>query len=289
MSGPDTSTRPPIPTDDPAVARETLAVRDDQRTSPEPASDTRAERASRADVLRAYSVHVYTASGIVFAFLAAREMLQEPCDPRWVFGWLLAAVFVDATDGPLARRWHVKSLAPRLDGRTIDDILDYLTFAFLPLLLVYRMQWVPDVVSWVVAAGMLASLLGFSNVGAKEEDEGFFRGFPSYWNIYAFYAGLAIAAWHSQTAQWFNAALLVILAVLTVAPVRFIYPNLAPPRWRAWVLGGAAVWTLLMLAMLPSYPDCPAWLTIASLVYPAFYTVLSVGLDVQARRRRAPR
>jgi phosphatidylcholine synthase len=90
--------------------------------------------------LRAYSVHVYTALGVVFAFLAAAETCAPHPDPRWVFVWLTIAVLIDATDGPLARRWHVKSWAPRINGRTIDDIVDYLTFTFVPLLLVWRLQ-----------------------------------------------------------------------------------------------------------------------------------------------------
>ena len=35
------------------------------------------------------------------------------------------------------------ALAPDIDGRTIDDIVDYLTFTFIPMLLVWRMGWVP--------------------------------------------------------------------------------------------------------------------------------------------------
>ena len=261
----------------------TIAERDADRTSDEPAVPDRFERSSRLAKAKAYAVHVYTASGVLFAFLATRELLQEACDPRWVFVWLLATVFVDATDGPLARKWHVKSLAPSIDGRTIDDILDYLTFAFLPLVLVYVMGWIPRAVGWTVSLGMLASLLGFASVKAKEEDDGFFRGFPSYWNIYAFYAGLAAPLWGG----WFNAVLLWGLAVLVVCPIRLIYPNLAPRPWKPLVLGGAAAWAILMLVMLPRYPHNPPWLVAASLVYPAFYTVLSVALDIKARRRDA--
>ena len=274
------------------TAPTTLPERDAQRTDEAPADPAREARATPAAKARAYFVHVYTASGVAFAFLALREMLLPGLDPvahpevdaRWVFGWLVAAVLVDATDGPLARAWHVKSLAPSIDGRTIDDILDYLTFGFLPLALVYVKGWLPDVVCWTVAAGMLASLLGFASVKAKEEGDGFFRGFPSYWNVYAFYAGLLAGVWDG----WFNAVLLWTLAVLVVCPIRLIYPNLAPPPWKPAVLGGAAVWTLIMLAMLPGYPDNPPWLVAVSLIYPAFYTVLSVVLDVKSRRAARP-
>jgi phosphatidylcholine synthase len=228
--------------------------------------------------LRANLVHVYTASGVVFAFLATAEVTRPAPDPRWVFAWLAVAVLVDATDGPLARAWEVKRWATGIDGRTIDDIVDYLTFTFIPLLLIWRMGWVPEPAAVWVAPALVASLLGFANTGAKDEEGGFFLGFPSYWNIIAFYAGLVAARWGT----WPNAAMLVGLTVLSVLPVRFIYPNLAPRPWKIPVLGGAAVWLGTMVAMLPDYPRTSTWLFAVSLVYPAFY----VGLSWHLARRR---
>ena len=69
----------------------------------------------------------------------AREIARPVPDLRVVFAWLAAAVLIDATDGSLARRRDVSTRAPQILGRTIDDIVDYLTFTFLPLLLVWRM------------------------------------------------------------------------------------------------------------------------------------------------------
>ena len=234
---------------------------------------------------RAHFVHVYTASGVAFAFLAAVEVASDTPDPRWVFLWLLIAVLIDATDGPLARAWHVKFRAPRFDGRKIDDIVDYLTFTFLPLLLVWRMNWLPPpAVPWIIPA-LVASILGFANVAAKQEEAGFFLGFPSYWNIYAFYAGL----WFVDYGPWLPAILLAMLTVLSILPVRFVYPNLAPRPWRLPMLVGAGVWAVLLAVMLPTYPDVPAWLVWLSAIYPAFYVGLSIWLDIAARLAdRAP-
>ena len=243
--------------------------------------------------LKALSVHVLTAGGIVFAFLAAAEIASPRCDPRWVFLWFAAATLVDAADGPLARRWRIKEVLPALDGSTIDDLVDYLLFTFLPLMLVWRMAWVPAAEdglppggwagAWVVP-GMAASLFGFANANAKDEEGGFFRGFPSYWNIIAFYAGL----WAALYSPWINAAVLIVLALLTVTPVRFIYPNLAPKGWKWPLMIGAIIWSLGLLAMLPWYPPygsgVPVWAVWLSLVYPAVYAAASVYLDVKTRR-----
>lgn len=230
--------------------------------------------------MRAYAVHLYTASGVGAALLAALELCASQPDPRWVFAWLALAGFIDATDGPFARRWDVKRFAASIDGRTIDDILDYMTFTFLPLLLVVRMDWLagPDAV-WAGLA-MVASLLGFAHVGAKEEG-GFFRGFPSYWNLVAFYIGLWAQPPYLPVGPVASTIFVLVLAVLTVAPVWLLYPNMAPAPWRWLVLGGAYAWVLLLAALLPWYPDVPVWLMLVSVLYPLFYTLLSWRLSKQ--------
>jgi phosphatidylcholine synthase len=233
---------------------------------------------------RAYAVHLLTASGVVAAFFAVAELLDDAPDERVVFAWLAVAVLIDAADGPLARAWEVKRFAPDIDGRTIDDIVDYLTFTFIPLLLVWRMGWVPFApgllgAAWIAPA-LVASLLGFAHLGAKDEAAGYFRGFPSYWNIAAFYAGLAFYGL-GDAGQWLNGAVLLALAALTVSPVRFIYPNLAPPPWKLPVMLGAAAWLAVLLGMLLVYRRVPGWVVGMSLIYPAFYATLSILLDPQ--------
>jgi phosphatidylcholine synthase len=231
--------------------------------------------------VRAALVHLYTASGVLLALAATMEVCAAVPDPRRVFLALAAAVLVDATDGPLARRWEVKRWLPAIDGRTIDDIVDYLTYTFVPLLLVWRMGWLPEPAFLYIAPALVASLFGFANAAAKDEAGGFFLGFPSYWNVVAFYAGYA----HRLYGPGVNAAMLLLLALLTLLPVRFLYPNLAPARWRAPLIGGALAWLGLMLWMLLDYPDASAPVVWLSLLYPAFYVGLSARL---AGRRGAP-
>ena len=224
--------------------------------------------------IRAAVVHAYTASGVLFAFLSAAELCSAEPDPRPVFALLALAVLVDATDGPLARRWEVKRWLPAIDGRTIDDIVDYLTYTFVPLLLVWRMGWVPEPAAAWIAPALVASLFGFANTGIKDEEGGFFLGFPSYWNVVAYYAGPLSERYGLAP----NAAILLLLALATLLPIRFIYPNLAPRRWRAPVILGALLWLGVMLVMLPDYPRVPDWAFWLSLLYPAFYVVLSFRL-----------
>jgi len=227
----------------------------------------------------AYAVHLLTASGVVFAFLAAAECCRPTPDPKLVFLYLTIQVLIDAADGPLARLCDIKRSAPKISGRTIDDLVDYLTYCFVPLLLVWRMGWLPQPAEVWVAPAMMASLFGFANTAAKDEAGGFFLGFPSYWNIVAFYVGI----WHPLAGPWPAAVLILALTILTLLPVRFVYPNLAPPPWRLPTLVGGLLWAGLLALMWWTYPRVAPWLLWVSLIYPAFYVILSLALD----RRRA--
>lgn len=227
---------------------------------------------TRRKRLAGYAVHAFTASGVAFCFLAIAELWQPTVNVPRVFLWLGIQVLIDALDGPMARAVHIKKAVPRIDGRTIDDLVDYLSYTFVPLALIARLDLLPGPdAAWVVPA-MIASLFGFANTGAKDEHAGMFLGFPSYWNLVAIY----IVAWHGG---WPSAILIAALTVLTVLPVRFIYPNLAPRPWKLPVMLGAAIWTLAMIAIVATLPTPPAWLVTASLAYPIAYAALSLYLD----------
>lgn len=240
---------------------------------------------SARDRAGAYGVHVFTASGIACMFFAVAELCSATPDARRVFLFLAIQVLIDALDGPLARRYRVKDVVPQISGRTIDDLVDYLGYTFVPLMLVWRMGWLPEptpaLPALIVVVAMIASLFGFANVGAKDEDDGFFLGFPSYWNIVALYLG----AWHGAIGGWPGAGLVIACTILTVLPVRFLYPNLAPPPWRVPMLVGAAIWSVTLVFIVVGLPAPSMMLVWTSLTYPIAYTALSLWLHA---RRRAP-
>ncbi len=221
----------------------------------------------------AYAVHALTASGVVPAALATYELIQVDCDPRIVFGYLLLTTLIDAIDGPLARKFNVKKNAASIDGRLIDDLLDYLTFAFIPLMLIWRMGWLPSGFGFTVVFAMMASLLGFAHHQAKNETHGMFRGFPSYWNLYAIYAGVIAV----QLSPWWTAITMWALSGLTLAPVWVLYPNLAPRRLKLPLFAGGLLWLICLVVILAwDYPNTELWFVAASLAYPIFYVYASV-------------
>jgi phosphatidylcholine synthase len=220
-------------------------------------------------------VHAYTASGVVLALLAALAVIEN--DFRAAFFWLSLQVAVDATDGLLARRARVAERLPWFDGAALDQIVDYLTYVFVPALLVWRAALVPDAWAIPVASLMLlASAYGFNRADAKTSDH-FFTGWPSYWNVVTFY--LLVLQWPGVV----NAAVLVTFAILVFVPVRYVYPSRTPLlRVATNVLG--AVWAALMLVMLWQYPAVSRAALWTSFVFPLYYHALSFALHMRTTR-----
>src|ERR671910_1479485 len=137
--------------------------------------------------LRAVAVHLYTASQAVLALLIL-VAAYEGATVRAL--WLmLASLIVDSTDGLLARRFRVSEALPFFDGAMLDNIVDYMTYVFAPVVLLWSEGYLPAGNAGIVLAALplLASSYQFCRVDAKTEDH-YFLGFPSYFNVVAFYA-----------------------------------------------------------------------------------------------------
>jgi phosphatidylcholine synthase len=229
-------------------------------------------------VIAAWLVHLYTASSAVIAFLATTAVIEHRY--RAAFLWLTLAVIVDCTDGILARAARVSERIPWFDGSKLDDIVDYLTYVFVPALIVWRAILVPD--NWtviVVAAMLLSSAYGFNRADAKTDDH-FFTGFPSYWNIVVFY--LYVAGFSLQA----NATILLTLAGLVFVPVRYIYPSRTPQMQTPTLILGV-IWGVMVGVMLWRMPAVPRPVLWTSLLFPVYYVVLSLSLPFLPRSRRA--
>ncbi|MGH9407930.1 MAG: CDP-alcohol phosphatidyltransferase family protein [Vicinamibacterales bacterium] len=219
-------------------------------------------------------VHAYTASGAVLAFVGTRAVVDG--DVRLAFAMMLAATLVDATDGALARLVRIKEVLPSVDGAKIDDLVDYISFVFLPLFLIDMRGGLPARAALpVVAVVLISSAYGFAAVDAKSTDH-FFTGFPSYWNIVVFY----LMAFRLPPA--FNAAALLVLSALIFIRTGYVYPT-RTGALRGLTLTLAAFWTALLAWMIWRWPDVPRNLAIGSLLFPVYYFVLSVVLHVRRR------
>ncbi len=231
-------------------------------------------RFSALHILSAWGVHLYTASGAIAAFAGTLAVIAG--NYREAFLWMIAATFVDATDGVLARRARVKEALPGFDGARLDDIVDYLTYVFLPVLLLYHARDLPGGAPGLVvaAAVLLSSAYAFASADAKTDDS-FFTGFPSYWNIVALYLHVATLG---TTA---NAIVLLVFVALVFVRIGYVYPS-RTPALRGLTVGLGCAWAVMVTAMVVAMPDVPRWLWIGSLFFPVYYFMLSFAL--QGRR-----
>src|SRR5437660_2753492 len=168
----------------------------------------------------AWCVHGYTALGLVAAAIMAVLIVRgDAAAFHWVFALMFVATLIDATDGPLARLVGVKEVLPGFDGRRLDDLIDFLTYTCLPLLLMWRAGILAGDSAWWLLLPLLASAYGFCQVSAKTDD-GYFLGFPSYWNLVAFYLYVL------HMPPWGALVLVLVLALLTFVPSRYLYPTM---------------------------------------------------------------
>jgi phosphatidylcholine synthase len=224
------------------------------------------------------AVHLYTASGSVLAFLIVVAALEG----RTVTAlWLgLATLIIDGTDGMLARLARVKETIPWFDGARLDDIVDYLTYVFAPVVLLWVTGRLPSgPLGWVLAAlPLLTSGYQFCRVDAKTSDH-FFLGFPSYWNIVAFY--VIVLDLDPVT----TAAILFVCAVLVFVPVRYVYPS-RTQAFQGLTLALTAVWLVSYALLLVERPTPNPVVVAVSLAYVAYYLALSGYLTATAVRKR---
>lgn len=230
------------------------------------------QRAPTARRAFAWAVHAYTACGVLAAFAAVLAIFDHRY--RAAFALMVAATVIDGTDGVLARLARVKDVTPHFDGARLDDIIDYLTFVFVPMLLLYEAGDLPS--GWAgvaITAVLLSSAYGFCRTDAKTDD-GFFTGFPSYWNIVAVYLHAG------RVPPVLSAGILLLLSVLVFVRNGYVYPTRTPVL-RGLTIALGAVWGLMILGMIATMPDVPGALVIASLFFPVYYAVLSFVLDAR--------
>lgn len=184
--------------------------------------------------LKALSVHLLTATGAIFAMLAMLAAVDE----RWglMFVWLVVAFVVDGIDGPLARKYDVKTNAAHYDGVIMDMIVDYLTYIFIPAYALFKSGLLPGWTGWIcIILITFASVLYMSDTRMKTKDYSF-SGFPAAWNM------VVIVMFALEPNFWAILVIVVVLAIAMFTPLKFIHP-VRTDRWRIVSLPVALAWT----------------------------------------------
>ena len=227
-------------------------------------------------VLFAWAVHFLTASGAVIGVLALLAVAQGDF-PRAAL-LMLAALAIDSVDGTLARWGQVAEVLPGIDGRRLDDLVDYLNYVIVPAVFMVASGALPG---WGWAAlPVLASAYGFSQRDAKTDDD-FFLGFPSYWNVVAIYL------WQLALSPALSAAIVSGLAVAVFIPFKYVYPSRTHALWRT-TYAGAVLWLVaLSAAIIRPRALQESRLVEITLLFPIYYFAISLWLG--GWLRRAPR
>ncbi|MNO82564.1 Phosphatidylcholine synthase [compost metagenome] len=200
---------------------------------------------------KAWSVHAVTASGVILALMALLALVDNR--PQACLLWLGVALLVDGLDGTLARRFHVKSVLPHFDGSTLDLVIDYLTYVFIPAIFIYRYIPLPVYSELpVVGVILVSSLFCFCNVNMKSQDN-YFVGFPAAWNVVAMF--FFVFDLH----PWVSLVTVLVLAGLTLTKMKFLHPF----RVREFMPLNIAVtfiWMLSSALLIVQQPDDRPWL-----------------------------
>ena len=183
--------------------------------------------------IKALAVHLFTGTGVVFAMLAMLAATEQ----KWslMFLWLVVALIVDGIDGPLARRYHVKTMWPTYDGVLLDLIIDYLTYVFIPAFALFKSGLLPGWLGWIaVIAINYGSVIYFCDTRMKTQDNSF-AGFPACWNM------VVLVLFSLQPNFYVTLLVGIALAVAMFTSLKFVHP-VRTDRWRWLTLPMALGW-----------------------------------------------
>ncbi len=216
---------------------------------------------------KAWGVHAMTASGVILALLALLAVLDG--NPRVSLLWLGLALLVDGLDGTLARKYDVKTVLPQFDGTTLDLVVDYLTYVFIPAIFIYRFVPLPEYTA-LLAVGLilLSSLFCFCNVNMKSQDN-YFVGFPAAWNVVIVYLYLL------DISPWMSVACIVVLSALTLSTMKFLHP-FRVKEFMPVNITMTLIWMLCCLLLILQYPQAPAWLMALWAVSSVYFVAVCV-------------
>lgn len=213
----------------------------------------------------AAAVHLFTALGAVAAFFAAIATYTH--DAEGLFFWLAVALLIDGIDGTFARAVGVRERLPRYSGETLDLVVDFVTYVFVPVLALIVWGKLEGHLGMVLAAGaLLSSLYHFADNESKDAEYRFV-GFPALWNLVAFYVfafGLGPVAtailsalcivgaflpmpWvHPLRVRTLRGVTLAVMAAGTLAGISVLYHGFPASGWAEAVLLSSAIYGLAL-------------------------------------------
>ena len=202
----------------------------------------------------AWSVHIFTASGLVAGFMAILSINVK--DWRTAMFWLFIALVIDGIDGTFARMFKVKEVLPQMDGQTIDFVVDFANYAIIPAYFFYMAELVPEALNLpCTAIILLVSAIYYGKDGMVSADM-YFIGFPVLWNLVVFYLVFVF-----QASPIGNVLIILAFAIAHFIPLKFAYPSQGS-RFKKPTLAVSLLFFVVLLAILYLFPERNTILTI---------------------------
>ncbi|WP_448147333.1 CDP-alcohol phosphatidyltransferase family protein [Labrys miyagiensis] len=241
---------------------------------PAPSPQTPGEPISPERRWLAFGVHIFTASGVFWGFLALIAAAHQ--DWRTMFGWLALALFVDGIDGTIARKINVVEAAPRWSGTALDLIIDYLTYVIVPAYALYSSGMLGSAGHPLnliaMAVILLSSAMYFADNEMKTEDA-WFKGFPAVWNLIIFYYFLLSPAQPTTLSMAIIFFVTLALGLLTFASFVFVHP-LRVAKLRVPTLSFLVVWSILAITAIWENMDPAPWVVWGLCIIGLYFLIL---------------
>ena len=218
--------------------------------------------------LFAWAVHLFTSLGLLSGFLA----LIAIGDGAWslAFIWLFVSFLIDGVDGTLARYFRVEEVLPGMNGKNIDYVIDFATYAIIPAYFFYRAEMAPP--DWMypcLALILLSSALYYGKEGMVADGQ-YFVGFPVLWNLVVFYQFFVF-----HNIPWLNVVLVIVLSILHFVPIKYAYPSRSKGLF--WLhLIASALWFICAGVSLFVLPERVLLIDILLIGIAIYFTVVAI-------------
>jgi phosphatidylcholine synthase len=225
-----------------------------------------------------FLIHLWTLAGLAFAMLAAQQIVLGHLDAA--VRWLLLVLFVDHTDGTLARKFRVAERIPEVSGETIDLITDVIGLTFVPMVFLWRAgAFLPGFGAPLAVAAAVTCSLKYA-MKARLLDEGVSRGAPP-----AFFSVLVF--WFLDLPPVWATAYTATLVVLCWSPIAYPITSLMTTHWKPGFQ--SAINYLSFLALVPALvwvqrvPTVLIWPILLLMLFHLFVAPVLLALRVIQR------
>lgn len=220
----------------------------------------------------AWGVHAFTMTGVIWALLALMALFHGEIKLMWL--WLGIALFVDGIDGSMARKAEVTKVVTWFDGTTLDNVVDYLTWTFIPALFFHLvLPTGPPWASFLLSALIVtSSMFCYCNKQMKAGDY-YFVGFPAAWNIVAFYF------WVLETPAWANIVITLVIAAMTLVPTAYLHP-FRVKRLMAVNITATVLWFVAAIGFVITFPLRHWWQWLAFALSSLWFLAISAWRTV---------